>query len=243
MGFSRFYHSGDLGADRQITLSEQAAHHATRVLRLKTDDRVTLFNGQGGEYEATIVQAGKKDVTVKTGAWLDRECESPLNMTLVQAISSGEKMDFTLQKAVELGVAAIQPVISSRSVVRLEGERALKRVQHWQSVVISACEQCGRNRVPLVAPIMSLNHWLEEKVTSTLKLTLSPYAKEGLKEIAAPQGPIVFLVGPEGGFSESEEVSAAVSGFIPVKLGQRVLRTETAALAAISAMQMLWGDF
>ena len=243
MGFSRFYHSGDLGADRQIIMSEQAAHHATRVLRLKTDDRVTLFNGEGGEYEAIIIQAGKKEVIVKTGSWIDRECESPLNVTLVQAISSGEKMDFTLQKAVELGVNAIQPVISSRSVVRLEGERALKRIQHWQSVVISACEQCGRNRVPIVAPIMSLNHWLGEKTSSSLKLTLSPCAAGGLKDIAAQQGSIVFLVGPEGGFSEAEEAAAAVSGFTSVKLGQRILRTETAALAAISAMQTLWGDF
>ncbi len=243
MDFSRFYHSGDLGADRQITMSEQAAHHATRVLRLKTDDRVTLFNGEGGEYEAIIIQAGKKDVIVKTGPWLDRECESSLNVTLVQAISSGEKMDFTLQKAVELGVNAIQPVISSRSVVRLEGERAFKRIQHWQSVVISACEQCGRNRVPIVAPIMSLNHWLGEKTSSSLKLTLSPHAAGGLKDIAAPQGSIVFLVGPEGGFSEAEEAAAAVSGFTSVKLGQRILRTETAALAAISVMQTLWGDF
>ena len=243
MGFSRFYHSGDLGVDRQIALSEQAAHHATRVLRLKTDDQVTLFNGEGGEYDATINQSGKSGVVLHTGAWRDRESESPLHVMLVQAISSGEKMDFTLQKAVELGVTSIQPVISSRSVVRLEGERAQKRVQHWQSVVISACEQSGRNRVPLVAPIMSLNNWFGESIPSALKLTLSPRAAVGLKEIAAPQGPVIFLVGPEGGFSEAEEASATVSGFTSVKLGQRVLRTETAALAAISAMQILWGDF
>ena len=243
MGFSRFYCPGGLGANQEFELPEQAAHHASRVLRLQAGNQVTLFDGSGGEYDASIVTIGKRGVIVQTGAWRERECESPLDITLVQAVSSGDKMDFTLQKAVELGVKAIQPVISSRSVVRLEGERAEKRVQHWQSVVNSACEQSGRNRVPIVRQIMSLNHWFGQTHEATVKLTLSPHAKLCFRELLVPQGNVLFLVGPEGGLSEAEEGAAAVCGFTSVKLGQRVLRTETAALAAISAMQTLWGDF
>ena len=243
MGFSRFYCPGELGAYQEIELPEQAAHHASRVLRLKAGDQVALFNGMGGEYPASIVSIGKHGVVVQTGAWVDRECESPLDITLVQAISSGDKMDFTLQKAVELGVKFIQPVTSSRSVVRLEGERAEKRVQHWQSVVNSACEQSGRNRVPEVGKIMSLNQWLGKSHEAMVKLTLSPHAARRFHELPAPAGNVLFLVGPEGGLTDAEEDAAAVCGFAPVKLGARILRTETAALAAISAMQTLWGDF
>lgn len=243
MGFSRFYCPGELGAYREVELPEQAAHHASRVLRLKAGDLVTLFNGAGGEYDASIVSIGKHGVVVQTRAWCERECESPLDITLVQAISSGDKMDFTLQKAVELGVKFIQPVISSRSVVRLEGERAEKRVQHWQNVVISACEQSGRNRVPEVGQIMSLNQWFGKNHDAEVKLTLSPHATIRFRELPAPEGSVLFLVGPEGGLTDAEEDAASVCGFAPVKLGERVLRTETAALAAISAMQTLWGDF
>ena len=243
MGFSRFYCPGELGADQEVGLPEQAAHHASRVLRLKVGSQVTLFNGAGGEYDASIVSMGKQGVMVQTSAWCNRECESPLGITLVQAISSGEKMDFTLQKAVELGVKSIQPVISSRSVVRLEGERAEKRVQHWQNVVISACEQSGRNRVPEVGQIMSLNQWFGKSHDAAVKLTLSPRAALRFRELPTPGGKVLFLVGPEGGLSDTEEDAAAVCGFTSVKLGERILRTETAALAAISAMQTLWGDF
>ncbi len=243
MGFSRFYCPDELDTVQEVALPEQAAHHASRVLRLKVGEQVTLFNGGGGEYDATIASMGKQGVTVNIRARRDRECESPLDITLVQAISSGEKMDFTLQKAVELGVKSIQPVISSRSVVRLEGERAEKRVQHWQNVVISACEQSGRNRVPLVGQIMSLNQWLGKSNDATVKMMLSPRATSRFCELPAPAGKVLFLVGPEGGLSDTEEDAAVVCGFAAVKLGARILRTETAALAAISAMQTLWGDF
>lgn len=243
MGFSRFYCPGELGANQEVELPEQAAHHASRVLRLKAGEQVTLFNGAGGEYPASIVSIGKHGVAVHTGAWVNYECESPLDITLVQAISSGDKMDFTLQKAVELGVKFIQPVISSRSVVRLEGERAEKRVQHWQNVVNSACEQSGRNRVPEVGQILSLNQWFGQSHEAAVKLTLSPHAARRFRELPTPAGNVLFLVGPEGGLTDTEEGAAAVCGFTSVKLGERILRTETAALAAISAMQTLWGDF
>ena len=226
-----------------MPLPQQAAHHAARVLRLAAGDGVALFNGQGGEFSATIVRVGKADVSVKIGPRVDLERESPLRIALVQSLSSGEKMDFTVQKAVELGVSSIQPVTSSRSVVRLAGERAERRVQHWQGVVISACEQCGRNQVPAVGAIVSLDTWLETAERSGLRMVFAPDATRTLHELSAPEAGVTVLAGPEGGFSDTEVAAAAACGFIPVRLGPRVLRTETAALAAIAAMQTVWGDF
>ena len=243
MGFSRFHYPGSLQQGDVVALPQQAAHHAARVLRLAAGDGVTLFNGQGGEFGATIVRVGKAEVSVAIGTHLDRECESPLGITLVQALSGGDKMDFTVQKAVELGVSMIQPVIGNRSVVRLAGERAEKRVQHWQGVVISACEQCGRNRVPAVGAILPLETWLWGAERSGLRLVFAPDATQTLHELPAPEAGVTVLAGPEGGFSEAEVAAAAACGFIPVRLGPRVLRTETAALAAIAAMQAVWGDF
>lgn len=243
MTISRFYHPALPPHARLVELPPEAAHHAARVLRLQTGDAIVLFDGTGGEYPAIIGQIGKQRVTVEIGTWRERECESPLDITLVQAMSSGDKMDFTLQKAVELGIAAIQPVASERSVVRLSGERAEKRVRHWQQVVASACEQCGRNRVPQVAPILSLNDWLGKPEKPGVRLTLAPDAPASLRELPRPNGPVTLLIGPEGGLTSSEIKAAASCGFAPVRLGPRVLRTETAALAALAAMQALWGDF
>lgn len=224
-------------------LPEQAAHHAARVLRLKEGDAVSIFNGQGGECEARIIAIGKRGVDVEIVAWHPVERESPLQVVLAQAISAGEKMDFTLQKAVELGVGAIQPLASERSVVRLSGERAEKRVAHWQGVVIAACEQSGRNCVPEVAPIRPLLDWLGQQDGPGLRLMLSPVAEVGLRDLPKPTGNVTLLVGPEGGLSPAEAEAAQRYGFTPVRLGARVLRTETAALAALAAMQTLWGDF
>ena len=243
MALPRFYYPGGLQQGAVIPLPEQAAHHAARVLRLQVGDEVVLFNGHGGEHNATIEHIGKAGVTVAPGPRLDRECESPLDITLVQALSSGEKMDFTVQKAVELGVAAIQPVTGSRSVVRLSGERAEKRVQHWQGVAVSACEQCGRNRVPAVGAILPLETWLGRAERSGLRMVFAPNATRTLHELPAPDAGVTVLAGPEGGFTEAEVAAAAACGFTPVRLGPRVLRTETAALAAIAAMQAVWGDF
>lgn len=243
MSIPRFHCPQRLGPGQSLDLPPDAAHHAARVLRLETGNAIVLFNGEGGEYRATITQIGKNGVTAKTGAYHDRESESPLHVSLAQAISTGEKMDFTLQKAVELGVAHIQPLAGARSVVRLSGERAEKRVRHWRQVAVAACEQCGRNRVPAVAPILDLDDWLAGLAAGELRLILSPDAPLGLPELPPPSGPITLLVGPEGGLAPGEILAAQSRGFTPVRLGPRVLRTETAALAALAAMQALWGDF
>ncbi len=243
MATPRFYCPEDLETGAHVELRGQAGHHALRVLRLAIGDGVILFNGLGGEYEGRIVRADKRGVAVHVGPWRGGEREPPLSITLAQAISSGEKMDFTIQKAVELGVACIQPLAGSRSVVRLDQARADKRVRHWQGVAISACEQCGRNRVPEVAPVMALADWLRGRHDGALRIMLSPHAGRPLRDIPAPSGRVTLLVGPEGGFSADEEQAALAGGFQPICLGPRILRTETAALAAVAAMQTLWGDF
>jgi len=239
----RFYCPEILAQSGTAELPEQAAHHAARVLRLQAGDQVRVFNGRGGEGDARITDIGKRNVTVEIVDWRAVERESPLQVLLAQAISAGEKMDFTLQKAVELGIDHIQPLASERSVVRLSGERAEKRVAHWQGVVIAACEQSGRNHVPEVAPISPLLDWLGSQDGSESRLMLSPTAEVGLRDLPKPIGNITLLIGPEGGLSPSEAEAAQRYGFTPVRLGARVLRTETAALAALAAMQMLWGDF
>jgi 16S rRNA (uracil1498-N3)-methyltransferase len=186
---------------------------------------------------------GKKGVTLRVGepSLVDRE--APLPVTLAQGISSGERMDYTVQKAVELGVDAIQPLAVERSVVRLNAERAAKRLAHWQAVSIAACEQCGRNRVPEVRPVATYTAWLAAAPAEVTRLTLSPAASSTLHDLERPRGQIVLLVGPEGGLSPREHEDAAAAGFTAVRLGPRVLRTETAAVAALAAMQALWGDF
>jgi 16S rRNA (uracil1498-N3)-methyltransferase len=168
--------------------------------------------------------------------------ESPLAVVLAQGISSGERMDYTVQKSVELGVTVIQPLLTQRSVVRLTGERADKRVAHWQAVAAAACEQCGRNRVPEVLPVQSLTHWLGT-LRGGVRYLLSPQAPNRLRELTRPADAITLLVGPEGGWDSTESAAAQTTGFAPLALGPRVLRTETAAVAALAAMQALWGDF
>ncbi|MGH8702047.1 MAG: 16S rRNA (uracil(1498)-N(3))-methyltransferase [Burkholderiales bacterium] len=243
---TRMYYSGDLQIGRKCTLPPSQAHHALRVLRLKKGDAVILFNGDGAEYAAVVVEASRArcalDVTGRKA--IDRE--APFAVTLAQAVSSGERMDYTIQKAVELGVAAIQPLEARRSVVRLSAERAQRRVAHWQAVAIAACEQCGRNRVPRVMPLAQLDAFLASRAAQRdgeRRVLLSPRSVRGLRDLDWPAGAIVMLAGPEGGFSPEEERAAVQSGFLPVRLGPRVLRTETAAVAALAAMQALWGDF
>ena len=259
MSIPRFHIPVPLTVAATLNLPEAAAHHATRVLRLRSGDVVTLFNGQGGEYSARITAIGKHAVTVAIERHDPVERESPLPVTLVQAVSSGERMDLTIQKAVELGVARIVPVESERCVVRLKGERAEKRVAHWQQVAISACEQCGRNRIPEVRMISPLDVWLSAEVTSpwmdevdrvgnrrssdALRWVLLPGTHTALRELQRPQKPIEVLVGPEGGLTDAEADAAQRAGYQPVRLGPRVLRTETAAPALLAALQALWGDF
>ena len=240
---SRFYCDAKLAIGAIVNLPENAAHHAAKVLRMQVDDALTLFNGDGADYTASILRINKSEVAVKISAAHNVTRESPLQVTLAQAISSGERMEFTLQKAVELGVAHIQPIAAERSVVKLSGERAEKRREHWQNVVISACEQSGRAFIPKVAANLSLNDWLAQRDQFAVKLLLSPIAEQRLHDIPKPQGNICLLIGCEGGLSAPEQESAALCGFVPVRLGARVLRTETAAMAALAAMQTLWGDF
>jgi 16S rRNA (uracil1498-N3)-methyltransferase len=223
-------------------LPEAASHHAVRVLRLVVGDMVAVFDGSGREWPAQIVRVDKHSVTLRIEDAITPDRESALAVTLIQGISSGERMDFTLQKAVELGVQRIQPVTCVRSVVRLTGERAQKRQQHWQQLVISACEQCGRNVVPEVLPIVAFNEGVH-LVDVGLRILLDPVANQTLRELPLPDAGVCLLAGPEGGFDPKEMAQAFQAGFVGVRLGPRVLRTETAALAAVSAMQMLWGDF
>lgn len=242
MNLPRFYCREALSPGAHIDLPEPVARHAVRVLRLPPGAPMVLFDGRGGEYEAQIERIEKNRVVVELGAWQDVERESKLAVTLVQAVQAGEKMDFTIQKAVELGVADIVPVDSRRSVIRLAGERAAKRVAHWQGVSASACEQCGRNQVPLVAPLEKLEHWLARPARPGLRLMLAPDAEHALADLP-PARAVQLLIGAEGGLDPQEAIAAELAGFQAVRLGPRVLRTETAGLAALAALQALWGDF
>jgi 16S rRNA (uracil1498-N3)-methyltransferase len=241
MSLPRFYLDQPLAPGARFNLPPGPARHAARALRLAVGDSIILFNGGGGEHIARIERIQKDEVAVSLTDFADIERESRLRVMLAQGISSGERMDYTLQKAVELGVAAIQPIAAKRSVVKLTSERADKRVVHWQGVVASACEQCGRNQVPPVSSPMTLANWLAQ--AGGRLLFLSPLAEARLADLPAPNGTDCLVAGPEGGFEADEIAALHTAGAIPVRLGARVLRTETAALAALAAMQTLWGDF
>ncbi len=243
MAITRLFCSINLTHRAQADLPRGAAHHAIRVLRLKRGDEVRLFNGEGGEYEASIHRIDKDSVTVAIGRRHDIERESNVRVCLAQAITTGDKMDYTLQKAVELGVTRIQPLQTNRAVVRLKQERAEKRLQHWQNVVVSACEQCGRNTVPKIEVILAFEEWVAATDPATTRLMLSPHVEQSLRDCPTPTGEVSLVVGPEGGLNQEEVAFARVKGFTSVRMGQRVLRTETAPLAALAAMQVLWGDF
>lgn len=242
MNLPRFYCREALSPGAHVELPEPVARHAVRVLRLPPGAPMILFDGRGGEYLAHIERIERDRVYAELAAWRDIERESPLRVTLVQALQAGEKMDFTIQKAVELGIRDIVPVESRRSVMRLAGERAAKRGAHWQGVVASACEQCGRNQVPIVAPLEKLERWLARPAPAGLRLMLAPDAEQTLAEIP-PASEVQLLIGAEGGLDPQEMIAARQAGFMPVRLGPRILRTETAGLAALAVMQALWGDF
>ena len=238
----RFYVDFALSPDSVIELPDNVVHHLN-VLRVKNTEEIVLFNGNGKAYPALPEVLEKRRASVRILREEATDNESPLNITLVQAVSSAERMDFTLQKSVELGVAEIRPVISERCVVRLSGERAEKRVARWQEIVVSACEQSGRNIVPKVLPLTTYAQALQQLPQETTKLLMSLNRAQKLSDVRLQSGKVVFMVGPEGGWTEKEEQQAFDAGFQSVTLGKRVLRTETASLAAIAAMQTLWGDF
>ncbi len=223
-----------------LKLDEKASHHLARVLRVNIGEEIILFNGEGGEYPAVIRAVSKKNVDVEILSHTQRDTESPVAIYLAQGIARGEKMDFVIQKAVELGVTEIFPVVTERCNVRLDHEREQKRMQHWQAVVISACEQSGRNRIPLLHAPQDLTVWLQN-VKAEKKLVLSPHVTEKLSAGVRP-GAVAILIGPEGGLSSNEMRAATDNGFTPLNLGPRVLRTETAALAALAVLQFVYGD-
>lgn len=238
----RFYVDFALSPDSVVELPDNVVRHLN-VLRVKNTEEIVLFNGNGKAYPALPEVLEKRRASVRILREEVTDNESPLNITLVQAVSAAERMDFTLQKSVELGVAEIRPVISERCVVRLSGERAEKRVARWQEIVVSACEQSGRNIVPKVLPLTTYAQALQRLPQETTKLLMSLNRAQKLSDVRPQSGKVVFMVGPEGGWTEKEEQQAFDAGFRSVTLGKRVLRTETASLAAIAAMQTLWGDF
>jgi 16S rRNA (uracil1498-N3)-methyltransferase len=242
MAAPRIFCDVRLGPGAQFALPPDAANHLGRALRLRVGDALFVFDGNGGEYEAVIQRIDRERVEVKLGAFHDVDREAPVAAGLVQGLPEADKMDWIVQKSVELGVAWIQPVVCERSVVRLSGERAARRQSHWQRVVIAACEQCGRNRLPTLRPTLAFRDWAAQP-SQALRWMLAPGAGQSLAAQPAPGGPVELLVGPEGGLSERELDIAATIGFVPLALGPRVLRTETAPLAALAAIQSLWGDF
>lgn len=237
----RFFVDLPLSAGLLLDLPEAVVRHV-QVLRLREGDVLTLFNGRGGEYPASLQQLGKKSASALLDEHAAVSRESSLALTLVQAVSSGDRMDYTLQKAVELGVTAIQPVFSERSVVKLAGERADKRMEHWRGVLIASCEQCGRNSVPELLPLQPFGKWLATDATPGLRLLLSPLGTQRLRDLPRSDH-AALLAGPEGGLTAAEEAAALAAGWQPLKLGERILRTETAAVAAVAALQTVWGDF
>ena len=243
MPHTRLFVDTRLATGSEVSLDADRARYLGRVLRLKSGDELSVFNGDDGEFAATVIGLGKASASVRLGPAVGSAAESPLRAHLVQGISRGERMDYVVQKATELGVKRITPVLTRYGVVKLDGQRAGKRREHWQSIAESACEQSGRIRPPLVDAPVSLNAWFGARPAGAdLDLVLHPGAAAPLTSLPAPQTKVCLLIGPEGGLSDSEYEDAAAAGFRAVSLGPRILRTETAAAAALAVAQSLWGD-
>jgi 16S rRNA (uracil1498-N3)-methyltransferase len=238
----RFYCPQPLAAGATVDLPEAVAHHL-HVVRMQPGAALTLFNGSGGQYAARLAELGKKRATATVEAFEAVEVELPYALTLAQGLPEGTKMDWIVEKAVELGAAGVQPLAAQRSVVRLSGERADKRLAHWQGVVVAASEQCGRNRLAQVAPVADFNRWLAQPGDGGTRILLSPRATQSLAEWAraTPPQALTLLVGPEGGLTEQEEDAALAAGALALSMGPRVLRTETAGLAALAILAGAWG--
>jgi len=239
----RFFCKQTLLPGGSFELPPEAAHHAARVLRLREGDAVEIFDGLGNECRGRIDEISGKRVVVGNLAATNTDRESTLQVLLAQALTSSEKMDWVIQKATELGVTGIQPLDTERSVASLTPERIIKRLEHWRQVAISACEQCGRNTLPQIHAPLDIMAWLQEQRESQImKLILLPGATASLHTQPKPQGKVVLLIGAEGGFTQAEGDSALLCGFTAIRMGTRVLRTETAAVAGLAALQTLWGD-
>jgi len=243
MSRTRLYIEEALRAGSELGLTGNRARYIGRVLRLRTNDELTLFDGRGGEYRASVRSLSKNDAILSVAEHVDLDVESPLHIHLLQALSRGERMDFVVQKSTELGVRRITPVNSEYSVVRLDEKRTEKRVHHWRGIAASACEQCGRNTLPDIDSPVSLRNWLgDHRDDDGTRLILRPASGTSLKSVDVSGNRLTVLVGPEGGFSDAEYDLAAATGFESAGLGPRVLRTETAALAVLAALQSMFGD-
>jgi 16S rRNA (uracil1498-N3)-methyltransferase len=242
MRLNRIYVPGALATDNDIALTPSGANHVARVLRMRVGEQLAVFDGLGNEFHAELARIEGNNVTVRIGAQVAGTPQSPLKITLVQGISRGERMDWALQKATELGVNVIAPVITARSVVRLDEKQSAKKREHWQQIVIGACEQSGRSHVPeVLAPISLRQHLLEHRKEG-LRLVLSPTGPSALAGLTSMSTRVELLIGPEGGLDDEEIERAQTAGFVPVRLGPRVLRTETAAVTALTVLQAMWGD-
>ena len=241
MRIPRIYHPESLTVGTQVALCEDAANHVGRVLRMGKGQAIQLFDGSNHVFEAVITDAGKKNVTVEIQSSALDDRESPIHIHLGQVMSRGDKMEFTIQKSIELGVSLITPLFSERCGVKLDNERLNKKLQQWQKIAIAACEQCGRNRVPEIRPAMDLEAWCAEQ-DEGLKLNLHPRASASINTLPLPVERIRLLIGPEGGLSADEIAMTARYQFTDILLGPRVLRTETTALTAITALQVRFGD-
>jgi 16S rRNA (uracil1498-N3)-methyltransferase len=226
-----------------VTVTGQTAHHVIQVLRLRPGATLRVFNGKGVEREAVLLDGTRAKLRLEVGRCIETIAETSLSITLAQGIARNDRMDFILQKSVELGVSRIQPLWMQRSQTRVSGERLAKRLGHWQGVIISACEQCGRSTLPELYLPEEYNNWVTGPERSSLRLMLQPDSAQTLHGLSPPAGDVVIIVGPEGGLNSEEQRLADASGYTGIRLGQRILRTETAALSALAGMQTLWGDF
>ncbi|MBE9608061.1 16S rRNA (uracil(1498)-N(3))-methyltransferase [Chitinilyticum piscinae] len=238
----RFYLPQPLAAGSEFNLPEAQARHV-QVVRMQPGEAITLFNGEGGEYTAVITEMGKRNVAVRIASHDDAHRESPLHLTLVQVMTAADRMDYTIQKATELGVNIIQPITSQYCQQRVSGERAEKRLAHWEGVAAAAAEQCGRTRVPQILPILSLEHWLARPCAAELKLLLCPTGAVNWNSLPASADSAIMLVGPEGGFSATEDEMAIAQGYTPVVLGPRLFRAETVTPVVAGLLQARYGDF
>ena len=242
----RFFSSYPLSESTEVSLPIETVVHAIKALRLRENNKIMLFSGNGVEFEGVIKEVGTKQVIVTIGKSIVRSVESPIDIILAQSLSRGDRMDYSIQKATELGANTVQPLQTERSMLKLDSARQIKRVQHWQKIAISACEQCGRNTIPTINPPLKLSAWL-----NTLTLGADSHEKrlalvpdlDSMDRTGEPPKKITILIGPEGGFSQREIANIQNKNFSTIKLGPRILRTETACSAAISMLQSIWGDF
>lgn len=237
----RFFCPQPLALGQLVALPEAVAHHV-QVLRMAPGDLITLFNGEGGEYTASLSEIARRSASAEIKAHTPREIELPFAVTLAQALPEGTKMDWIIEKAIELGVSGFQPLAAQRCVVRLSAERAEKKLEHWRGIIVSASEQCGRNRLAQLAPPQDYKNWITQQDLHR-RIILTPRAEQSLADWARHQAPqaVTLVVGPEGGLSDQEEELALRHGALPLAMGPRILRTETAALAAVSILSAAWG--